>query len=80
MHFATPVISVTLHGRNLQDLWRKLLSREIQWVMEYDPKKWEPLPEDAACITGIEIVRKPLPEGDDDVRREKNPVASTATH
>jgi hypothetical protein len=80
MQFGTPVISVTLHGRNLQDLWRKLLSREVQWVMEYDPKKWEALPADAACITGIEIVRKPLPEGDDDVWREKNPTASTATH
>src|ERR1019366_5864418 len=53
MHFNTPVISVTLHGRNLHDLFHQLLKRKVEWVMEYDPKKWEPLPDNAACITGI---------------------------
>jgi hypothetical protein len=62
MHFSTPVISVTIQGRNLADLWRKLLEHEVEWVMEFDPRKWATPPEDAPCITGIEIVRKPLPE------------------
>ena len=81
MHFSTAVISVTLHGRNLQDLFRKLLKREVEWVMEYDPKKWESLPDNAACITGIEIKRAPVKNGDDDAATgERNTPASAATH
>jgi hypothetical protein len=65
LHFSTPVISVTLQGRNLEDLWRKLLEHEVEWVMEFDPRKWAAPPDDAACITGIEIVRKPLPDAEE---------------
>lgn len=66
MHFSTPIVSVTLQGRNLGDLWRKLLEHEVEWVMEFDPRKWATPPEDAPCITGIEIVRKSLPESEAD--------------
>lgn len=65
IHFSTPVISVTLQGRNLEDLWRKLLEHEVEWVMEFDPRKWAAPAEDAPCITGIEIVRKPMPEAEE---------------
>ena len=62
MHYSTPVICVTLQGRNLGDLWRKLLEHEVEWVMEFDPRKWATPAEGEPCITGIEITRKPLPE------------------
>ena len=65
MHFSTPVISVTLQGRNLEDLWRKLLEHEVEWVMEFDPRKWAAPADYAPCITGIEIVRKPMPEAEE---------------
>ena len=61
-HYDTPVISVTVQGRNLQELFRKLLRHEVEWLMEFDPRKWAAPPDDAPCITGIEIKRKPLPE------------------
>jgi len=80
MHFGTPIISVTLHGRNMHDLWRKLLKREVEWVMEYDPKAWDAPAEGVACITGIEIKRKPLPESDEESRPEIKAPESTATH
>jgi hypothetical protein len=62
MHFNTPVVSVTLHGRKLHDLFRKLLKREVEWVMEFDAEKWAPLDDSEPCITLIEIKRGPLPE------------------
>ena len=65
-HYDTPVISVTVQGRNLQELFRRLLRHEAEWIMEFDPRKWATPPEDAPCITGIEITRKPLPEVKDD--------------
>jgi len=65
-HYDTPIISVTVQGRNLQELFRKLLRHEVEWVMEFDPRRWATPPEDAPCITGIEIKRKPLPEQKDD--------------
>jgi hypothetical protein len=40
MHFDTPVISVTLQGRNLSELHARLLEHEVHWVMEFDPRKW----------------------------------------
>jgi len=83
MHFGTPIISVTLHGRNMHDLFRKLLKREVEWVMEFDPKKWEPLSDDAACITGIEIKRKPIFEKEEDggtLPGEKIPRSKEAMH
>jgi hypothetical protein len=41
-------------------LFRKLLKREVEWVMEFDTDKWDAPSEDAPCITEIEIARKPL--------------------
>jgi hypothetical protein len=65
LHYDTPVISVTIQGRNLCELHRKLLDHEVDWVMEFDPRKWANPPDDAPCITAIEITRKPLPETKD---------------
>jgi hypothetical protein len=82
LHYDTPVISVTLQGRNLSELHAKLLEHEVHWVMEFDPRKWASLPEGAPCITGIEIKRKPLlEETDDDAQPgEKNSSDKAATH
>src|SRR5579863_10407567 len=54
-HYDTPIISVTVQGRNLQELFRKLLRHEVEWVMEFDPRKWAAPPEGEPCITGIVI-------------------------
>lgn len=82
LHYSTPVICVTLHGRNLQDVWRKLLRHEVEWVMEFDPKKWDTPAEGEPCITGIEVTHKPLPgkTEDDAPPGEKKTAASTARH
>lgn len=61
-HFDTPVISVMVQGRNLQELFRKLLRHEVEWIMEFDPRLWPTPPDDAPCITAIQIKRKPLQE------------------
>jgi hypothetical protein len=81
-HYDTPIISVVVQGRNLQELFRRLLKHEVEWVMEFDPRKWAAPPEDAPCITGIEITRKPLPERKDDdmLPGEKKPPDKPATH
>lgn len=81
-HYDTPVISVTVQGRNLQELFRKLLRHEVEWLMEFDPRKWATSPEDAPCITGIEIKRKPLPERKDDdaLPDEKRYLGKPAMH
>jgi hypothetical protein len=78
MHYSTPVICVTLQGRNLGDLWRKLLEHEVEWVMEFDARKWATPPEDAPCITGIEITRKPLPEAEETRLPGEKKSASTS--
>jgi hypothetical protein len=81
LHYDTPVISVTLQGRNLSELHARLLEHEVHWVMEFDPRKWAIPPQDAPCITGIEIKRKPLPEQKDgDVVPDENPLGKSATH
>jgi hypothetical protein len=80
MHFDTPVISVTLQGRNLSELHARLLEHEVHWVMEFDPRKWAAPPQDAPCITGIEITRKPLPEQKDDVPPDKEKTPASTTH
>lgn len=81
-HYDTPIISVTVQGRNLQELFRKLLRHEVEWVMEFDPRKWASPPEDAPCITGIEIKRKPLPaqKDDDALPGDRGPAGKPATH
>lgn len=81
-HYDTPVISVTVQGRNLQELFRKLLRHEVEWLMEFDPRKWATPPEDAPCITGIEIKRKPLPErkDDDTLPGEKDAPSKPVVH
>jgi len=83
MHFNTPIICVTVQGRNLGDLFRKLLKHEVEWVMEFDPRKWANPPADAPCITGIQIARKPIPDkktADDSLPGEKKPTDKTAAH
>jgi hypothetical protein len=81
MHFSTPVISVTLQGRNLGELWRKLLRHEVEWVQEFDPRKWAVPGDGEPCITGIQIARKPLPETDDGrLPGEKKESGKPSTH
>jgi hypothetical protein len=82
LHFDTPIISVTLQGRNLGELHRKLLDHEVDWVMEFDPRRWAAPPEDAPCITGIQIKRKPVPERKevDVLPGEKRLSDKAATH
>lgn len=81
LHYSTPIICVTLQGRNLGELWRKLLEHEVEWVMEFDPRKWAAPGDGEPCITGIEVTRKPLPEkADDALPGEKKPSDKAATH
>jgi hypothetical protein len=81
LHYDSPIISVTLQGRNLSELHAKLLEHEVNWVMEFDPRKWATPSEDAPCITGIEIKRKPLPEQkDDDVLPGEKKLSGKAAH
>jgi hypothetical protein len=81
MHFGTPITCVVIHGRNLKELVHKLSKREIEWIMEYDPREWAEVPADSPCITGIEISHAPLPSKDEDAegKTAKEPQ-STATH
>jgi hypothetical protein len=78
MHFSAPLISVTLHGRNLGELFQKLLRHEVVWLMEFDPRKWDTPADDAPCITGIEVKHKPLPEKTEDsaLPGEKKPAGN----
>jgi hypothetical protein len=81
LHYDTPIISVTLQGRNLGELHARLLEHEVHWVMEFDPRKWAVPPQDAPCITGIEITRKPLPEQkDDDLPPDNEKPSVSTTH
>jgi hypothetical protein len=81
LHFDAPIISVTLQGRNLGELHRKLLDHEVDWVMEFDARKGASPPEDEPRITGIEIKRKPVPERREDVLPGENKAPDTAaTH
>jgi hypothetical protein len=82
MHYGTPIIAVTLHGRNLQELVHLLSKRQVEWVMEYDARKWGELPADAPCITGIEIrhASRPARKDDDALPGEKKEPEGTATH
>jgi hypothetical protein len=81
-HYDTPIISVTVQGRNLQELFLRLLRHEVEWLMEFDPRKWATPPENAPCITGIEIKRKPLPERKDDssVPGDQEPTGKPVAH
>jgi len=82
LHFDSPVISVTLQGRNLCALHEKLLDHEVHWVMEFDPRKFAPPAEDAPCITDIKLERKPLlkPKEDDALPGEQEPPGKPALH
>jgi len=81
-HYDTPIISVTIQGRNLQDLFRKLLKHEVEWLMEFDPRKHAAPADDAPCILDIKISRKPLPENksDDTVQGGQGPSGRPAMH
>jgi hypothetical protein len=82
LHFNTPIICVTLQGRNLNDLFRKLLDDEVEWVMEFDARKWPTPGEHEPCITGIEVTHAPLPQrrSDDDALAGEKRVAKVASH
>jgi hypothetical protein len=66
MHFDGPVLSVRLHGRGLAQLHHKLLRHEVEWVREFDPRKWQAPAESEPCVTAIEIRHRPLPEKNPD--------------
>ena len=82
MHFSTPIISVTLHGRNLRELVHMLFKRQVEWVMEYDPRKWPEVADGAPCITGIDIKHAPRPskKDDDTIPGERKEPEQTAKH
>jgi hypothetical protein len=46
----------------MKQLHHKLLRHEVEWVREFDPRKWPAPAENAPCITAIEIRHRPLPE------------------
>jgi hypothetical protein len=35
-----PILSVRLHGRDMEELFMKLLGHEVIYVREFDPRKW----------------------------------------
>jgi hypothetical protein len=82
LHFNTPIICVTLQGRNLNDLFRKLLDDEVEWLMEFDARKWPTPGEHEPCITGIEVTHAPLPRrrSDDDALVGEAVAAKVASH
>jgi hypothetical protein len=77
-----PVLSVRLHGRNLDELHMKLLAHEVVYVREFDPRKWPEVPEGEACITGIDVRYRPVPvpKNDDTLPPQKNEPEGTTTH
>ena len=56
-----PVLSLRLHGRNLEELFMKLLAHEAVYVREFDARKWSELAEGEPCITGIDLRYRPVP-------------------
>lgn len=82
MFFTTPVSTVIIHGRNLQELVHMLSKRQVEWVMEYDARKWPEVPPGMPCITGIEISHAPRPakRDDDGLPGEKKQPESPSTH
>jgi hypothetical protein len=80
LHYDTPIICVTMQGRNLQELFRRLLKHEVEWLMEYDPRKHAAPADDAPCILDIKISRKPLPENKDTLPGGQEPSGRPATH
>jgi hypothetical protein len=80
MHYDGPVLSVRLHGRGLKELHYKLLRHEVEWVREFDPRKWQAPAEGKPCVTAIEIRHRPLPERNTDaVPGEKKSDPDKAT-
>ena len=78
-----PVLSVRLHGRNLEELHMKLLAHEAVYVREFDPRKWPEVPGGEACITGIDVRYRPgpVPKSDEALPGEKKPEPEgTMTH
>lgn len=56
-----PVLSVRLHGRNLEEIFMRLLGHEVVYVREFDARKWSEVPEGEPCITGIDVRYRPAP-------------------
>jgi hypothetical protein len=48
---------VQVFGRNLHDLFLKLLRNEVEWIQEHDPRKWQTPSEESSApiITSIKI-------------------------
>ncbi len=78
-----PVQSVRLHGRNLEEVFMKLLGHEVVYVREFDPRIWPELPEGEACITGIDVRYRLEPrakEEDDTLPGERQAPDKPASH
>lgn len=72
MHFDSgPILSVRLHGRDMEELFLKLLAHEVIYVREFDPRKWPEVPAGEACITGIDVRYKQEPRDKDAMAGEK---------
>ena len=82
LHFNAPIICVTLQGRNLEDLFKKLVEDEVEWVMEFDPRKWETPGDGEPCITGIEVTHaaRPQKRDDDTLPGEKKSPEKPSSH
>ena len=50
-------LKVVVFGHNLQPIFEKLLTHEVEWIEEFDSKLWKEPPQDAPCVLGIEIRR-----------------------
>jgi hypothetical protein len=80
MHFDSgPILSVRLHGRDMEELFMKLLGHEAIYVREFDPRKWPEVPAGEACITGIDI-RYRQPHDKDPVTADEAEALKPSTH
>ncbi len=49
--------SVVIFGFNLYPLYEKLLTHEVEWIQEFDPKLWKEPARTEPCVSGIEVRR-----------------------
>lgn len=72
MHYDSgPILSVRLHGRDMEELFMKLLAHEVIYVREFDPRTWPEVPAGETCITGIDVRYKQEPRDKDAMTGEK---------
>jgi hypothetical protein len=55
---------VQVFGRNLHDLFLKLLRCEVEWIQEHDPQNWKPPEAATPIITAIKVLFKPTDPND----------------